>query len=87
MEIGLTSLGEFASLFVEIRERIWLNFLPRGEDSKDAEYPWKLDLNSSQTNITLCREIWSTLYGESKRKFELSPCSDAWLRDALATKQ
>lgn len=85
MEIDPTPLGHFTYLPVEIRERIWLNFLPCGEDSEDARHAFEKDLVIRRTNSTLHYEVSSTLYDKSELEFELTPCPDAWLRVTFTT--
>lgn len=68
-----TSLGEFARLPFEVRELIWLEFTPSGEDTPFEKHRQKTDLSILCTSRYLNGEICHTIFSRTYLKIELSP--------------
>lgn len=79
-----TFLGNFRFLPFEIRELIWLNFLPCGEDGYER-HTHKTDLSILRASHAIYEEVSSILYKNSRLEIELSPFPDEWMTIKFST--
>lgn len=67
------NMGTLSDLAYEIRERIWLNLVPTGQDTSAKRCTSKTNLSILRASHDLHSEIVNTIYKRSRLELEVSP--------------